>query len=411
MLSDQTRNKLAAKAVVNRLLQMRQLWEDAAREYFDPFNFVTKVQNCIVTSRTVTFILQSNKKNIPNFDEWYEIYRSRWSKDSVMNWVRDARNFIEKRGDLETLSQMRAIIIAGYFDGPTTNWFPDGLFKSPVQIWLDVPNEYITPHIVENGTLIIERRWIDKDLPDIELLEALSYVYSELAIMVVDLLKVLNVTLPASLLNTKPDALGKLAMNRAIYLSMRDGSLRGFRYTKKIVESDQGKSQKFFDKRYGSLANLRHLARATTIAELAEGVFESAKIVMYRDKGHGTFVFFLKRLIIINMLQANFTDRASKFVQIRDFAKLARIEGSDGVMIISEAWIADAANIPASGFAADAQVRREALSMQVVISSGEAFSLIAFVERKSVSSRKIKSIGNTVIEKGQNYLSYPFLQE
>jgi alpha-D-ribose 1-methylphosphonate 5-triphosphate synthase subunit PhnL len=62
----------AVQAVLQRLNQMRRLWEQAADTYFSPEEFRLNLQNCITISRTVTFILQSNKKLIPNFDEWYE---------------------------------------------------------------------------------------------------------------------------------------------------------------------------------------------------------------------------------------------------------------------------------------------------------------------------------------------------
>src|SRR5690554_5645236 len=94
----------AAKALVSRLMQMRQLWEDAAQNYFDPTRFMLALQNCITTSRTVTFILQSHKSEIQNFEGWYKPHQERWKLDPIMCWARDARNSIEKRGDLETYS-------------------------------------------------------------------------------------------------------------------------------------------------------------------------------------------------------------------------------------------------------------------------------------------------------------------
>ena len=59
---------VATRAVVSRLLQMRQLWDDTADSYFEPERFQMNLQNCITVSRTVTFILQSNKSTIHDFD-------------------------------------------------------------------------------------------------------------------------------------------------------------------------------------------------------------------------------------------------------------------------------------------------------------------------------------------------------
>ncbi len=79
---------------------MRQLWVDAADSYFEPNRFQISLQNCITTSRTVTFILQSNKRVIGDFDDWCAGYTAAWGRDPIMLWAKDARNTIEKEGDL-----------------------------------------------------------------------------------------------------------------------------------------------------------------------------------------------------------------------------------------------------------------------------------------------------------------------
>lgn len=186
----------AARAVTGRLLQVRQLWQDAADSYFDPPRFRLSLQQCITFSRTVSFLVQAEKDSIKNFEEWYEAYRERWRSDSIMRWSVDARNTIEKQRDLETHSQVRATIVASYIGGATTDWMPQALFASPQQIFAGVPKRFRIPHVVENGTLVIERRWIDSGLPEIEVLEALAHVYRELTEMVVGFLDTLNVALP-----------------------------------------------------------------------------------------------------------------------------------------------------------------------------------------------------------------------
>ena len=77
----------AAQAVISRLLQMRQLWDDAAASYFDPDRFQLALQNCITVSRTVTFILQANKREVEGFDEWYAQHQESWRADPTMTSV------------------------------------------------------------------------------------------------------------------------------------------------------------------------------------------------------------------------------------------------------------------------------------------------------------------------------------
>jgi hypothetical protein len=207
---------VVAEAVLSRLLAVRQLWDDAADAYFDPSRFLTSIQNCVTTSRTVTFILQANKHEIADFDEWYGRFTEAWAKDPVMVWAKNARNTIEKRGDLETYSQVRATIIASYIGGLETEWIPESLFSSPAHIFHSVPKKFLIPHIVEHGTLLIERRWIDSGLPQTEILEALAQIYGNFCEMAVNLLNKLRIRVPDWLAHGRPDAWGDArAMDRA----------------------------------------------------------------------------------------------------------------------------------------------------------------------------------------------------
>ncbi|MGA3309467.1 MAG: hypothetical protein ABSD08_12755 [Xanthobacteraceae bacterium] len=94
--------------------QVNVHWHEALSVYFEPEGFRIAMQNCITTARSVTFVLQHHKSVIPRFDEWYAPWQSRFAGNPIMRWAVQARNKIEKQGDLETLSQMRAELIAAY---------------------------------------------------------------------------------------------------------------------------------------------------------------------------------------------------------------------------------------------------------------------------------------------------------
>jgi hypothetical protein len=403
---------VAANAVINRLFQMRQLWEDAATSYFDPSRFQLSLQNCITVSRTVTFILQSNKEHMDGFDEWYEGHRTTWNNDPIMRWARDARNAIEKQGDLITHSQVRATIIASYLDGPETEWLPQALFMSPEQVFRSVPAKFRVPHIIENGTLLIERRWVDSELPEMEVLEALSHVYGQFADVLVDFMNVNRLKVPPRLADTRPDAMGLLAMDRALYLSMRDGSLSGNRYFKKrLGHPGKGTVQKV-QKRYGPTATWNKLRNAETFEDVAKEFFQHARVVLQRDGHHRSFTFFLKGKQIIQMIATDHPNRASRYVLMRDLAKLARIEGADGVFMIAEAWTAAADNVPESGFAVDAKDRGESLTMHAANSTGDTFVMSAQFCRRRPGSKKVKRIAPTNLERdGIQFIVFPFLRE
>lgn len=396
----------AAAAVTARLRQMRQLWEDAADNYFEPSRFLLSLQNCITVSRTVTFIIQSNKANIPDFEIWYEPIQKEMAADKILVWAKDARNSIEKQGDLRALSQVRGEIIASYYDGPFSEWLPQALFASPQQFLRAVPDELRKhPHIVENGTLLIERRWVDELLPDVEVLEALAHVYERLADIVVSLHDHLSVSVPAQVAETRPDTMGALAMDRALYVSMKDGSYAGFR----IYRREEKIEVKRLRKRYGDqMVKWKKISEAKTFRELVEGYFNLARFMMARDGYHSCFTYFTQGTKVVDLLVTDHPDRASRYVLMRDLAKLAHIRGADGVFMINEAWTAKEEDSP-NGFAAEAKNRGEVLTLMATNAACETLSLTATITRKKKNPRKVKRLSETlVLENNVMWILYPF---
>ncbi|MDX0139340.1 hypothetical protein CN128_24565 [Sinorhizobium meliloti] len=396
----------AAEAVVRRLGQMRELWEAAAKEYFEPNRFLLNLQNCITTSRTVTFILQKQKNKVAGFDEWYEPHRKRLASDPIMKWAMEARNSIEKEGDLRTHSQVRGEIIASYYEGPVSPWVPQALYASPQQFYHAVPKAFFeVPHIVENGTLLIERRWVDEQLPQMEVLEALAHVYEELAITVADFCNHLGIEPPAWVLDSKPDVMGELAMDRALYLSMRDGSRVGIRLFKKQKKID-GKALR---RRYGDQkAKWERIKKAGSFKELCDAFFQLARFLMAKDGYHHSFTYFLKGMQLVQMIGTDHPDRASRYVMMRDLAKLARLLDADGMMMVGEAWTAKPEDAP-SGLAADAKNRGEALWLAATNAKCETYAFTAQIVRKKNKKHKVKRLEPTIVqEKPALWILYPF---
>lgn len=73
--------------------------------YHDADGFRFNMNAFIQALRNITFALQSEKRNIPNFDTWYEEKQS-WMKESALlkNFV-EGRNIVVKRGNLAIKSE------------------------------------------------------------------------------------------------------------------------------------------------------------------------------------------------------------------------------------------------------------------------------------------------------------------
>ncbi len=393
--------------VTNRLDHMRRHWEDANARYFDPDRFLVALQGCITTSRTVTFILQSNKASFPDFENWYAAYQEKWSADPVMLWARDARNAIEKRGDLEALSEVRCRIVASYLGGPETAWLPQHLFSSPLALHSSIPSKLrFDPQIREHGTLVIERRWIDTQLPDTEVLDALAHVYLEFVDLLVDLHGRLGVGVPRILAERVPPSMRPLVMDRAVYLSVKDGRKTGFRFHQKEQKVDT----RALKKRYGRDASWEKLSSVTSFKELCDVVFAHARALMVRDGYHHSFAIMVSGLQLGRVIGINHPDRASRYVLMRDLAELAKAIGADGIILIAEAWTAKGKDVPPSGYAVEAKNRGEALTLNAAQSTGQTYAYSAEIKRKKKKKNKIKALDPTTFDQeGIPFILAPFL--
>lgn len=392
--------------VVARLAQMRQLWEQAAENYFEPLGFRLALQNCVTTSRTVTFILQSNKSSIDGFDEWYSAFQERWRQDPIMRWAVEARNTIEKQGDLEMFSQARATIVASYVGSVGTDWVPQALFKSPQEILLSVPSKYRQiQQVHEHGTLIIERRWVINTLPEHEVLSALAHVYKELTMLVNDLRA--RTGSRGDSVDAEPISMRPLVMDRAVYLAMKDGSEWGLRL---FPQPDASQDKERIERRYRKFTDWSALERATTFRDVCDVFFANARGLMLKDGYHRSMALFFKGLSLDQIVGMEHPTRGSRYVIVRELAALAAATGVDGVMLISEAWTAKREDVPPSGYAAEAKRRGEALVMSAADAKGAAYHYEATVERKLVKRDKVKRLGPTKVAEDTAFITVPFQQ-
>jgi hypothetical protein len=398
----------SAKNVETRLRYVRLLWEEAAQKYFEPEAFTIALQNCITTARAVTFILQANKASFDDFEDWYAVYQNRWRADPVMRWSVEARNAIEKRGDLEKLSQVQASIVASYLGGPVSSWVPAGNFVSIAQVYRSIPKDMLVPHVLEHGTLILERRWVDSALPDVEVLEAMAKVYRELAGLVKDLLMRVGESERAAQLEVSPPIMSPVLMDRAIYVSLKDGRSIGYRVFSTEITGEELRTAA---KRYEKFADWSGLPKAATFEESCDIVFKHARGVVLRDHYHRSIALLFTGRLLTKVVGLDFPDRASKYVMVRELARLAVIVGADGVMLIGEAWGAKSQDVPPSGFASEATERMELLTMSAASSAGQSLHYEARMIRKRIKRHRIKDLGVTRKEEAFLYIVSPFQKE
>src|SRR5437660_1246 len=94
-----------------RLHHVHELWHRVAADYGDPDAFVVSINAALVALRSVSFMLKKERACIPDFDAWYAPHEAGYRADPLMSWLKDARNYVEKEGDLDLHSRARVNLL------------------------------------------------------------------------------------------------------------------------------------------------------------------------------------------------------------------------------------------------------------------------------------------------------------
>lgn len=374
-----------------RLADLHRHWHVADAAYFDPDSFRVGIQTAIQTARTVTFILQAQKAIFPDFDGWYAGWQEKFKADPLMRWMVNARNKIEKQGDLEAHSWVRAEIVASHLpgEGPRID-APAELFDAPWKIVRAIPRDALGEHLRNKGTLRIERRWVENTLPDWELLDAVATTYGRLAELVADAHVALGLTEPETVGEGEtvfgagfregrlPCMVGH-ADRRAKLFGLLDG--RPLTIATSTIEVDPSKGAEL-EAHYGMTRQEMFPApKGASAEEFAEATFETARKVFLKDGYHAHINFLLRKGVLVQLAESRIDDPGQKYLLSKKLADHVRLSGADAVLLIDEIWTApfDPA-FPYRG-AADAPNRSEALAASLAQRDGEIVRWIAPIHR------------------------------
>jgi hypothetical protein len=303
-------------------------------------------------ARNVTFILQKNKKQIPGFEQWYAPWQERLKNDATLRWVKDSRNRITKQGDLETESQSFVSFITDWTDELTQKFRADPFVPSTVlvrSLLKKIPKE----HISEESLLCVERRWVDTNLPDQELLNATSHVLVVLSALIEDA----HAFVARTLANVSCDSIKNLQELRANYpidaanaedsrkVWTRVQSLETIKYNVSSEIFERGDFEKWKTvaiERYGLRSEVPADLDVYTLEGAAKMYQERAKQILMRDHHLVPFLFALERgERTVVTLELNMEDRVGKHIAIRRAASLLSRLDIEWVLFVNEAWTAD----------------------------------------------------------------------
>lgn len=331
--------------------------------------------------RSATFVLQKDLGHQPGFAEWYSRQQEEMRRDPVLRWLVEARNQIEKQGDLDLRSTARVSVIAGWLPGPAKEMDVPPLW-SPAMIAASLATIDLPKDVRDEGVLRVERRWVTGALPDWEILDACAYVWAvlngvingaERAFAGVEGEPVVGFQrLPCMLAGADArSATYHLAGESFVEAEMvplapTDEELReaGDRYGSGIRAAGQ---------RENSLEG-----RVRWFHHVGRGMIEA-------DGDHASIAFLFRDGKQVQMLRLDPEDQQAKYLLIDKLAQAVIGVGADEVVFAFEAWFAshvvDVSDPRHRLRAGERTDRGEAFSTTGINREGSVFSLHSTIER------------------------------
>jgi hypothetical protein len=356
-----------------RLSDLFQLICQANQTYFEPERFRLNVNNAITTARTVTFLIQKSKASIPGYDDLYRLHvLDACGSSSLMQWLIDARNTIEKEGDLAIHSQLRASVMFSYLiSGPSIEPPHEGLlFAGQNELWKAWLR--IAPAtVVDESAIVVDRRWVANTLPDFELTDALLQGFTILKTAVDAFDKACGHDVRGFDYGPLPNV---SSASRREYIKLKTGkvfSIRQDRVTTTPGQAERIKAslrQLFIDESSAAYVNPNFSLRVRleSFASMAAKLFN-------RDGYHDTMYFRINgRGEIKDSATVAFADRVDKYIFWHALADVAKLEPDfQGIFFIGEMWYRA---IPAGGSTAsisDWPITGEGISLIAANAKGE----------------------------------------
>ena len=291
------------------------------------------------TARTVTFLIQKTKVQIPDFDSWYTAnVLDPCAKDTVMKWARDSRNQIEKRGDLELNSSLDVALVISYDEEDDLLLeIPDPKFiMVGVKQLTRIARKHLPSGVSDSAIVKIERRWVTSSLKDWELLTALSYVYARMYEICVSLGGYLDYALDGSIPDPTSLDLVHTDARKTRYLKLRETGMGKLVY--KRIEQDP----EFVppDSLVQLLDSFKEQGKVRSLEAAVERYELIARETFQRFGSHvPMLLLFDDEWNSIDMITTIPADQSEKYIFWRSMGDRILYEKPYALIYVYEAWI------------------------------------------------------------------------
>ena len=380
----------SVKPAFKRLFDAKSLWHRAGREYFEPNSFRMAINSCIQELRNVTFVLQANKRGIEGFDNWYQPWQEKMRVNQSLKWLVSARNYIVKQGDLDLNSVLRIEVIGSYLAGEIRifeqDYEPNLTNKEIFEktITLGLPEQ-----VFKNSYVKLERRWVDVNHPDHELLDLLSICWASVAELLLDAPGKNTEDTEKLRTSRLPPCMHKDSETRSIWMKVVGGTLMPTEMHVEQVNIGESEKNKVL-KRYADSPLLREEQDLKTFSQSnlksqCERLFENAKYVLKKDGYHVHLVMIFVDSELAQVIELRNNDQADKYRTIRSVASQMEKIGANQFVMISEMWTARFDAGQPYRKASEAPGRGEMLTLIAASQAGEGYLFSIPFTRKGES--------------------------
>jgi hypothetical protein len=344
-----------------------------------PDSFRMHLNSLIQGLRNVTFMVQKQKAELVGYEDWYTRFVKDVTPRPLMRWAVKSRNRIVKESDLELLSEAKIRWVADWSTKEERKFtFPPRMSSHEMLAAI-----FSNPGNPRVGVVSVSRRWVDKALPDYELLHATREVFIELS-------RLLHAGHTAAGANScalderEPACVTPVISVQPLACMDINSSLRqehldlegGFGIDEVVHRIDRNDRQvELAKQRYGTFA-----VTASSPIEAAPQLIEAARMVLQKDKYYMPMMWSYRGGKIVDMISPTFFDQNGKYLMFHRLADRVETLRADGIVLAIEAWWAPDDKRDAQGLPIpprEREDRQEVLHVAAATRAGERLSLIA----------------------------------
>lgn len=389
-----------------RLKDLALALEASGLNYFEPELFRLNSNHFLTTARTVSFLFQKDKENIPEFASWHlQNIVTPWKDDRIMKWSIASRNTIEKEGDLDLNSSVSVRLIIGYIEEHDIplRLDNDSCLHVGIKRLIRFSRSQLPTGVSDSSVIKIEREWIANTLSECELLQALRYIYARMY----EACRSLAIHLGTNLDSTIPDPASFddacTGCRHVTYVKLNDCSLGSLKTRRipidKTIECPEWVS---------ALRNKRLNSPPNSLEALVNIQSEAAEQVFLRDGYHIAMAWlFDDNFQIIDYMVIAPTDQADKYIFWRSLPDKIHYLRAKYLVWTAEAWIRGQFDPRMTKATRNLPITGEILQVVGIDGHGNSFETTWTIERGSDDSKprlKPKSSSSGPITVQANYL-------